>query len=160
MNEFERRLLECVQNHNDLVSLVKAAGPGALVEHFAYTWRMDQNLGQGTVIKPILSDAWFVLQYVGSCVQNESTFQWFTDSGQVQLQLTDTGTGEILFSQPLSAGVLTGTVSRAQSGTPMMLPVPRLIPPGTIIKADVVVQGAADVDVFFLTLGGSRIAQA
>ena len=160
MNEFERRLLEVVQNHNDLATLAKAAGPAPLVEHFSYTWRMDLNLNQTTILKPMLSDAWFVIQYVASCVQNESSYQWFTDSGQIQLQLTDTGSGEILFSQPLSAGVLTGTISRAQTGTPMLLPIPRLVAPNTIMKADIVPQGSAvgDADVFFLTLGGSRIA--
>lgn len=171
MNEFERRLLEVTQNHNDVVSLARSAGPAPLVEHFGYTFKMGALGGSIpdaglTALKPILSDAWFVLQYVSSCVVHDPggafpDFQWCVDSGQVQLQLTDTGSGEILFSQPLSAGVLTGTISRAQTGTPMLLPIPRLIAPATIIKADITPLGgaaAAGVEWFYLALGGSRIA--
>ena len=159
MNEFERRLLEVAQNHNDLVELAGAAGKGALVEHFTYCFKFNLVTPVLTILKPILSDAWFVLQYISSAVQLTASQQWLTDSGLIQLQLTDTGSGDILFSEPLSAGVLTGTISRAQSGVPMLLPIPRLISPNTIIKADVTPL-TAGADAFYLVLGGSRIAQA
>lgn len=167
MNEFERRMLEVARNHNDLVDLAKAAGVGALVEHYGYTVAFGgaaAPLLSGvahTVLKTMQADAWFVLQYVSSCVVRPSSKQWATDAGNINLQITDTGSGDILFSQPLSAGVLTATVSRGQSGVPMLLPIPRILPPNTNVKVEATQLGAVDEPLyFFLFLGGSRIAAA
>lgn len=170
MNEFERRLLEVAKNHDDLVDLAGALGANALVEHYGYTAQFGDGVNPllsgvtHTVLKTMQADAWFVLQYVSSCVVRPSTRQWCVDSGNIQLQVTDTGTGDVLFSQPLSAGVLTATISRAQSGVPMLLPIPRVLPPNTNVKVEATQLGnAAGNDepfYFFLFLGGSRVALA
>lgn len=170
MNEFERRMLEVARNHSDLVGLAGSFGAGALVEHYSYVVAIGsatEPLADGvtrTALKSMQSDAWFVLQYIASCVIRPDSPQWASDSGNVQLQVTDTGSGDILFSQPLSAGVLTATVSRGQSGVPLLLPIPRLLPPNTNVKVEATQLGAAAGNAaplfFFLLLGGSRVASA
>lgn len=169
MNEFDRRLIEVAANHVDLTEMARALGAGGQFEHFSYTLRI------GTAAAPLLngvqrsgrlamqSDAWFVMQYVSSCVIRPNSPQWFTDSGSIQLRVTDTGEGDTLYSSPTSAGVLTATISRPQSGIPLLLPIPRIIPPNTNLKVDVTQLGVNISDNqepigFWLFFGGSRIA--
>lgn len=170
MNEFERRMIEVAQRHVDLSDIAKAMGRTAQIEHFGYTARL------GTVASPLLSgvmqskvlamqsDAWFVLQYVSSCVIRPDEPWYMQDSGNIKLQITDTGAGSVLFSTPSSAGVLTATISRPQTGTPFLLPIPRLIPPNTNVKIDATQMGVNGTDNkeplgFWIALMGSRVAQ-
>lgn len=169
MNEFDRRILSVAQNHVDLAELAHSLGGTAIVEHFGYTLKI------GSAADPISfgfprsatlamqSDAWFFLQYVSSCVMYPDSSFWFQDSGGIQLQVTDTGSGEVLYSTPSSAGSLTATISRAQPGAPLLLPIARILPPNTNIKVDITEIGVSsmgsDPVSFWLFFGGSRVAQ-
>lgn len=170
MNEFERRQIEVAKRHVDLSALVKRLGGSPLVEHFGYTVQIGGPyvpLLNGVTQSKILamqSDAWFVLQYVSSCVVRPDQPWYFQDSGNIKLQITDTGAGNILYSTPSTAGVLTATISRPQTGTPFLLPIPRLIAPNTNIKIDATQLGVNITDNlepigFWLSLMGSRVTQ-
>lgn len=168
MNEWERRVLEVTQQHNDISELVASLGGHLAVEHFGYTVQIGSRantLNDGVTQSKLLamqSDAWFVLQYLTCCVIRPSTPWYFSDAGNIKLQISDTGAGYTLFSQPNSAGVVTGTISRPQTGTPLLLPVPRFIPPNTNIKIDATQMGVSDDNEeplgFWISLMGSRIA--
>lgn len=169
MNEFERRSLEVSQNHVDLKTIVAAMKRFAVIEHFGYTARV------GTIAAPLVAgapqsvniplqaDAYFLLQYVSTSVIKPNTPWLCTDSGNAILQITDTGSGEVLFNTPSPGALVTGTSVRAQSGIPLLLPIPRLIKPNTIVKTDVTQLGSNGTDNqqpvgFFISLIGSRIA--
>lgn len=170
MNEFERRQIEIAQNDRDLRKISRDMGKPALIEHFGYTGVLGSiaaplvNGVTQSLLIPIQADAWFVLQYISTCVILPNSPSLMSPSGNIQLQLTDTGNGEVLFNTPGPAAILTGTPSRAQSGIPLLLPIPRIIRPNTNVKADVTQFG---VNVgnnqqpvgFFLSLMGSRVAQ-
>ena len=169
MNEFDRRLIEVAANHVDLSAMARALGAGGQFEHFSYVLRIgteDEPLLDGVERSGYLamqSDAWFVMQYVSSCVIRPDSPQWFTDSGSIQLRVTDTGESDSLYSSPTSAGVLTATISRPQTGIPLLLPIPRIVPPNTNLKVDVTQLGVNLTDNqepigFWLFFGGSRIA--
>lgn len=169
MNEWERRALEVAQQRNDIAELVSSLGGNLTVEHFGYTVQIGSSaspLLDGVTQSKLLamqSDAWFVLQYLTCCVIKPSTPWYFSDAGNIKLQISDTGAGYTLFSQPNSAGVVTATISRPQTGTPLLLPVPRFIPPNTNIKIDATQMGATIVTNeepigFWISLMGSRIA--
>jgi len=171
MNEFDARLLDVTQNHVDLAELLQALGANGQIEHFGYTLQLGSAaspLLSGVMQADVLalqSDAWFVLQYVSSCVVRPNTPQWFTDSGNIMLRIVDTGAGEVLYSTPSSAGVLTATISRPQTGVPLLLPLPRIIPPNTNIQVSATQLGVNVVDNFepigfWVFLGGSRIVMA
>lgn len=169
MNEFDARLVDVAQNHADLVELARSLGASGLVEHFSYTLPIGSEaapLVNGVLRAGVLAmeaDAFFVLQYVSSCVVRPDMPYWFLDSGNIKLRIADTGAGDVIYSSPLSAGVLTATISRAQTGIPLLLPIPRLIPPQTNINVEVTQLGVNVTDNqepigFWLFFGGSRIA--
>jgi hypothetical protein len=171
MNEFNRRMLALAQQHADLRSLVAAMGSTATIEHFGYSLRLGSEaspLTDGTLFSdviPMQADSWFALQYVSSCVIRPETPYWCSDSGNVQLEMTDTGAGFTFYSTPSSAGVLTATISRPQPGIPFLLPILRLIPPSTNVKVDARQMGVNVTDnqepiAFFVSLQGSRIGAA
>ncbi len=139
------------------------------MEHFGYTLRLGSEaspLLNGVMQSGVLvmqSDAWFLQEYVNSCVIRPDLPYWFTDSGNINLRVTEPGAGEVWYSSPSSAGVLTATISRAQTGIPLLLPTPRLIPPNTNVRVDATQLGVNITDNqepigFWITLGGSRIA--
>jgi hypothetical protein len=168
MNEFERRMLEVARQHVDLAEALHSMGSNAIVEHFGYSARIGSEASplldgvQQSTLLALQSDAWFVLQYISSCVVLPDSTWYGTDSGNIQLQITDTGEGNVLYSTPSSAGVLTATISRPQTGIPFLLPIPRLIPPNTNIKIDVTQMGVTVDNTepvgFFISLMGSRVA--
>jgi hypothetical protein len=169
MNEYERRLIEIVQRHTDLKGIVSSLGRSSIIEHFSYTaqvWNTVDSAPFGTGVSTVLtmqSDAWFVLQAISSCVGYVDNFQWFLDSGGIQVEITDLGAGQVMFFEPGSAGVLTATISRPQTGIPFILPIPRLIAPNTSIKIDatrLIDDGSGgQPNGFFVNLIGSRVTQ-
>lgn len=169
MNEFERRQLEITQNHVDLRAVVAAMRHTAVIEHFGYTGAAGSvaaPLVAGAPFSiniPLQADAYFLMQYVSTCVIRPNTPWYCTDSGNILLQITDTGSGEVLFNTAAPAGILTGTTARPQTGIPLLLPIPRLIKPNTTIKIDGTQLGVNGTDNqqpvgFFISLIGSRIA--
>lgn len=169
MNEFERRVLEITQNHKDLRDLVARLKKSAVIEHFGYTGSVGSiaaPLVNGVTQSfniPLQADAYFLMQYIATAVIRPDTPWYCTDSGNIMLQITDTGSGEVIYNTPSSAGILTGTTVRPQTGVPLLLPIPRLIRPNTTIKVDVTQSGVNVSDNqqpvgFFISLLGSRIA--
>lgn len=169
MNEFERRQLEVTQNHVDLRSVVASLKRTAIIEHFGYVAQLGSNAAPllsgvtQSVNIPLQADAYFVLQYISTCVIRPNTSYLCTPSGNILLQVTDTGSGEVLYNTPSVAAILTGTPARAQPGIPLLLPIPRVIKPNTTIKFDVTQLGVNATDnfepiAFFVSLLGSRIA--
>lgn len=169
MNEYERRRLELAQNHEDLRGLIASMKRTAVIEHFGYTASLGSvaaplvNAVPQSVNIPLQADAYFLLQYISTAVIRPNTPWYFTDSGSISLQITDTGAGEVLFNTPSLAGILAGTPTRPQTGIPLLLPIPRLIRPNTTIKIDATQLGVNVTDNqqpvgFFISLLGSRIA--
>lgn len=170
MNEFERRQLETAQNHVDLKSVVTSLGHVAVIEHFGYVAQLGSiaaplvNGITQTAIIAMQADAYFVLQYISCCVIKPDNPWYMQDAGNITLQITDTGAGEVLYNTPSQGGILTGTATRAQVGIPLLLPIPRIIPPNTNVKIEATQLG---VNVttnqqpvgFFCSLMGSRVAQ-
>lgn len=169
MNEFERRQLEVTQNHVDLRQVVADMKRSAIIEHFGYVATLGSiaaplvnGVTQSANI-PLQADAYFVLQYVTTCVIRPDFPYLCSPSGNVLLQITDTGSGEVLFNAPNVAAILTGTVARPQTGIPLLLPIPRVIKPNTTVKIDATQYGVNVTDNqqpvgFFISLLGSRIA--
>lgn len=164
MNEYEKRLVDIAQRQQDLDAVLLAMGRNVLKEHFGYTVVL-----RGSPIAPnvnftkmtsIQSDAWFVLHYISAGIINVATEQWFSDAGSMQIQITNTGSGQVLYSSPSSAGVLTSVANRAISGVPFLLPVPVLLPPNTNVKIDLsqFADTGASYEAAFVSLMGTRVA--
>lgn len=150
LTEWERRFLEVTQNHLDLMEAIRAVGSGLPAEYFAYTAVLGSaasplvaGVTQSTSIA-IQADAWFVIQYltVGVVLPNGSTngnLSQVSDGGNILLQLTDTGAGQELYSQPrglagFPAILVAGSPNAAAAGIPYVFPTPRLVPPNTNIQ--------------------------
>lgn len=169
MNEFERRQIEVAQNYADLKGVVAAMQQTAVIEHFGYTRRLGSIAApfvagvQQSVNIQLQADAYFVLNYISTCVIRPERPWYCLDSGNMLLQITDTGSGEVLFNTPSVAAILTGTCVRPQTGIPLLLPIPRVIKPNTTIKVDVTQATSNGTDNqpavgFFISLLGTRIA--
>lgn len=175
MNEFERRRIETAQNHVDIHSVVASLGESVIIEHFGYSAELGSAAAPfvdgvtQSIIIPMQSDAYFVLQYISTCVVYASTTNTFgtnvfSASGHINMQITDTGAGEVLYNVPAIASILAGTPNRAQVGIPLLLPMPRVIPPNVNIKIDATQTGHNATSVqavqgFWVGLFGSRVAQ-
>lgn len=170
MNEFDKRMLDIAQRQQDLDAVLMAMGRNVLKEHFGYTTQVtafgsnDPLLtGQFTNIISIQSDAWFVLHSISSCVVPGDNLGWFVDSGSMKIQITDTGSGYVLYSNPSTAGVLTSVNNRAITGVPFLLPVPHIIPPNSNIKVDLTQFADLNNPTFdnaavYVSLLGTRVA--
>lgn len=178
LSEFERRFLEVTDNFLDLREAIRATGSNIPPEYFAYSIQLGSatnvltnGVTQSGVIT-IQSDAWFVIQYImcGVILPNGSTYGdlgQVRDPGNILLQITDTGAGQELFSQPAGlagfpAGITTGAALRVNSGVPYVFPTPRLVPPNTNIKVDMTQLGFTVLTNplpvgGYLTLNGARI---
>lgn len=178
LNEFERRFLEVTQNHLDLMEAVHSVGGGQAPEYFGYTAVIGSaaapllsGVTQQAVIA-IQADAWFVLEYIstGVILPNGSTFgdlSQVVDSGNILLQITDTGAGQELYSLPSGLGgfpaaMVSGTPLAAAAGIPYVFPTPRLIPPNTNIKIEATQFGLTALTNpepvgFYIMLNGARV---
>lgn len=183
MNEWERRITEVLQNHVDLLSVAKTLSANPLIEYFGYTLQIGSpaggNLGkgiaqQGTII--VQADAYFVLEYISTCVIRTDNPNVAQDSRGINLQITDTGAGGVLYNQPFDAGLMTGTPGansysaavgnsflQVQSGIPFIFPVPRIISPHTNIKIEatqtLTQAGGTETELFVVSLMGARVTQ-
>lgn len=171
MNEFERRQLETAQNHVDLKAVVASLNRTAVVEHFGYVVPLGVPAGMGSLVNAITqtgivamqADAYFVLQYISVCVIKPDNPWYMQDAGNILLQITDTGAGEVLYNTQGIGGILAGTATRAQVGVPLLLPIPRIIPPNTNVKIEATQLGVnvgtnQQPVAFFCSLIGSRVA--
>lgn len=164
MNEFERRMIEVASRQQDLNNVLAAMGQNVLKESFGYTYKTPVSpLVVGatqTGIVQMMSDSWFVLHAISSCVVTQGSYQWFTDSGSIEIEVTDSGSGYELYSNPSSAGVLTATVNRPSTGIPFLFPVPHLIPPNSNVKIDVTqfADTATAYEAVYVFFTGTRVA--
>jgi len=172
LSEYERRRLSVVQNDLDMKAVVSSLGQNAIVDYYGYV------LALGSAANPLVkgvtqsgfiaiqSDAYFVLQYVsvgvnladGSGFCNHVT--WATD---VDLQITDTGSGHELFNSAVPAGLICGAPHNAGSGIPYLYSIPRIIPPNTNIKIDATQIGFTALtnpapDRFWIILNGAKVS--
>lgn len=178
LNEFERRVLEVTQNDLDLRQLVRETGSGRPPEYFGYALQIGSaasplvnGVTQQGVIN-VQADAWFLLQYINAAVILPNGSTWgdlsqFTGSGNVLLQITDTGAGQDLYNVPggfsgSPAINLAGSTFGGMAGVPYVFPSPRLIPPNTNIKVEVTQLGLTLLTNpqpvgFYLMLHGARV---
>lgn len=171
MNEYERRSIEVVQNHMQLSAAAKQMNTAAIVEYFGYSLQIGavgNPLLNGVTQQGIIAiqaDAHFVLEYVSSCVVVPLNPEYVFNPANILLQITDTGAGEVLYSEAVSASLATsGTTANGFNGIPFLLPVPRVIPPNTNIKIEATQFGVHAGDnpeplAFFVSLLGARVAQ-
>lgn len=181
MNEWERRVAEVNQNHSDLWSIAKSLSANPIIEYFGYTLQIGSVTGgflakdvaqQGTII--VQADAYFVLQYISTCVIRTDLQTVCQDSRGINIQITDTGAGGILYNQAFDAGLMTGTpganfykgadaYKQYQSGIPFIFPIPRVILPHTNIKIEatqtLTQAGGTETELFFVSLMGARVTQ-
>jgi hypothetical protein len=147
INEFERRFLEQVQNHLDLMEAARRAGAILPPEYFGYSLTIGSaanplvaGIPQQGIIN-IQADAWFVVNQlsVAVVVADGSTFGdagQMIDAGNLLIQITDTGAGQELLGIPsgfagFPAAMVAGTPLAAAAGIPYVFPIPRLVPPNT-----------------------------
>lgn len=172
MNEFERRFLEVAQNHEDFKRALADAGIFTYPEYRGYVMTFGafaSNVTQ-TQVLAIEADAAFILQYitVGVILPNGSTngsLARISNSANVTFQLTETGSGQTLFNQPVSAGLTAGSPLPGAPGIPFLLPIPRYIPPNTNLKADLTNLGETLVTnplpvAAYVVLNGTRVQGA
>ena len=178
LNEWERRRLEVTQNDLDLRQLVRELGSGRPPEYFGYELQIGSaaaplvaGVTQQGVIN-IQADAWFLAEYINTAVilPNGSTYgslAQFTATGNILLQVTDTGAGQDLYQVPSGfsgspAINLAGSNFGGMAGVPRVFPTPRLIPPNTNIKDEATQLGLTALDNpqpvgFYIMLHGARV---
>lgn len=178
MNEFERRVLEVVQNDLDLRQLVRESGSGRPPEYFGYPLQIGSaasplvaGVAQQGLIN-IQADAYFLAEYINTAVilpagSTYGDISQFTTTGNILLQITDTGAGEDLYQVPSglagSPGInLAGSTFGGMAGVPYVFPQPRLIAPNTNIKVEVTQLGFTALTNpqplgFYLMLHGARL---
>lgn len=152
LNELERRILEKTEGYLMLMEAVRQTGSNMPPEYFGYNCFV-RNAGAGIPVGvtrsatiTIQADAWFVAQEVscGVILPNGSTtgdLSQYTDGGNVLLQISPTGAGDPLFSQPAGfAGFpainVSGSPLAAAAGIPYVFPAPILFPPFTNVRVD------------------------
>lgn len=161
MNEFERRFIELAQNHKDLMAAAKAAAPNAIVRFFGYSASIDNDRGASLVagtlyakIIPIQADSTFFMGAINSAYLRLAAGVFVTPANG-SLQITDAGSGDVLFSGATHAALAAGAVLRGVTGIPLLMPTPRLIPPGTNVLVEYT--PFLDQRAFYLTLLGARV---
>jgi hypothetical protein len=153
MNEFERRLLDAVQNSAWIASVAR---PGRTILDIDYYNYNTSILGlvtatTSTAVIQIQSDSDFAIAYmsgaaiVAGAVQNDPV---------ALIQYTDTGTGKTFFQNPTLFSLVEGN-----NGLPFYLPAPRVLAPNTNINVTITNNIGSTAD-FFVNLLGARIYYA
>lgn len=178
MNEWERRNLEVLQNHKDLMDIAGTLGAHPIIEYFGYTAKIGlasggilaQNAPQQTTII-VQADAYFVLEYITTACVKTDRRSVMQDTGGINLQITDTGAGGVIYNTAFNAGIMTGTPgandydtpSQFSVGIPFIFPIPRIILPHTNIKIEMsrvtTEAGGAETQQFVIALMGARVTR-
>lgn len=156
MNDFERRLLDVMQNSNYIAAVARSNANILGIDTFSYNLGPNQGLaavpalGSASALAQIQADSDFALTYMSASVVQAGVINTLPVA---TIQVTDTGTGKTFYSAPTLIGLVTGNL-----GFPFLLPSPRVIAPNVNLKVDVtnVVAGAVAMD-FFITFIGARI---
>lgn len=158
MNDFERQLLNVMQNSSYIAAVARNNQTIMAIDYFGYNAGPNNNASFSAVaggagasaLIPIQADSDFVLTYMSGNVVTNATGA-IIPLPNATLQITDTGTGKTFFNQPTLFGLVTGG-----AGFPFLLPSPRVISPNVNVKLDVVNNTGANAD-FWISLIGARI---
>jgi len=154
MNEFERRLLDVVQNSAWIASVARPNRKILDIDYYNYNVSIAAIAvaASGTGNIQIQADSDFAITYIsGSVVVGGAV----VTNPVSTIQVTDQGSGKTFFSAATLFGLVTGV-----GGLPFYLPAPRVVAPNTnlqIAVTNVAGAGAADYYVNFL---GARIYYA
>jgi hypothetical protein len=176
LNEYARRFLDVTQQHR---ALLQANAGGPPPEYFGYVAQLGSatnTLTNGVSFQTAISiqaDAWFLWEYLSVGVTMPATPPFggpeqFTEGGNLLLQITNTGTGDDLYSIPsgfagMPATLSAGSPNAGGAGIPYIFPTPVLLPPNT--NVNILVQklgtnaGADNPDLTgaWVMLNGSRV---
>lgn len=151
MNEFQRRLLDAVQNGAWIASVARQGRTIVDLDYYNYNTEIGPVASgasaQATI--QIQSDSDFAIAFMSGVevVNNTPTTNHYT-----LLQITDTGTGKTFFNAPTMFQLVMGT-----GGLPFYLPAPRVVAPNTNLQINVQnVSSAADAT-YYINLLGARI---
>lgn len=155
MNEFERRALDIAQYSAYLAAYARDSKKIVNIEYFTYnvnTGALAAGAGTQSIIQ-IQSDSDFVMQYMSGVA---AVAGGSVDAlPNVTVQITDTGSGKTLFSNPTILGLVMGA-----GGFPFLMPAPRVFAPNTNVKFDLVNQSGTNYGSVSLSMIGARIYYA
>lgn len=148
LNEFERRVLQMAENYVDLGEALVAGGQTAVrPRYFGYSGVIGSaadpfvfNVPRQVII-PIRADSYFNLWCitVGIILPNGSTngdLSQVTMGNDMDLQITDMGSGETLYNVAAPAALLVGSPLPEAAGIPFVLRTPRLLPPNVNVLVE------------------------
>lgn len=160
--DFAQRYFE-LSNQDPYIQSVKRPG-ATIVKKMSYVY--DTTIGTAaqpltlangalTVNLTMLADSDFILTYLSACM-NLTANGDMKSNRNLTLQILDTSTGKLFFSQPTVTTLVAGG-----GGFPFIFPAPRVIRPNTTLQLtgqnrDVL----QDYNQMFVALGGTRIFYA
>lgn len=156
MNEFERRLLDTVQNSTWIAAVARPNQKILGIEYYNYNTMFSQIAVAATVqnVIQIQSDSDFAMSYMsGSAV--DLVVGAVQNQPVATIQITDTGSGKTFFSAPTLFNLVMGS-----GGLPFYLPAPRVVAPNTNLQISINNVAAARAQDFYVNLLGARIYYA
>lgn len=147
MNEFERRLIDAMQQDSWIKQVARKDKKIVDVDYFVYTATLTAlavgNSAQTNI--QVQADSDFALAYMSGQMVVGGAVSFLPST----VQITDTGSGKTFFSAPALFNLVMGN-----AGLPFYLPAPRVIAPNTNIQLNVtnVAMGGA-TDYWFAFLG-------
>lgn len=150
MNEFERRLLDAVQNSAWIASVARPNAKILDIDYYNYNTSILQlaNGGTTTQVIQIQSDSDFAIAYMSGAAVYGGAVQ---PDPIALIQYTDTGTGKTFFQNPTLFSLVEGN-----NGLPFYLPAPRVLAPNTNINVTITNSTGSTAD-FYVNLLGARI---
>lgn len=153
MNDFERRMLDVIQNSSWIATVARKNANIIDIDYYVYNVEiLDVAIGSNATGNiQTQSDSDFAMVYMAG----ETVVGGLIDSTPVEtIQFTDTGTGKTFFNVPALFQLVMGN-----SGQPLFLPTPRVIGPNTNVNITVnaiASAGSAAID-NYISLMGARI---
>lgn len=155
MNDFERRLLDAVQNSAWIAAVARKDREILGIDYYNYTAPLITGLAVGASSQSVIqiqSDSDFALTYMSGTVVVAGVA---VTNPVSTIQITDNGTGKTFFSNPTLFGLVLGS-----SGTPFYLPAPRVIAPNTNVTLAITNVAGAGAGDYYMSLMGARIYYA
>lgn len=154
MNEFERRALDIAEMSAYLAMYARQNQKIVDIEYFTYNTTTGP-INAGGVAQSIIqiqSDSDFVVQYMSGVATVAGTTFY---NPLISVQITDTGSGKTLFSNPALMNLVMGS-----QGFPFVLSAPRVFAPNTNVKFDFVNRGVTNYTSVDVSMIGARIYYA
>lgn len=154
MNEFERRLLDAVQQSAWIASVARPNQKIVDIEYYNYNTFIGAVVAgtQDQSVIQVQSDSDFAITYMSGAVVIAGAA---VATPIATLQITDTGTGKTFFSAPTLFSLVMGN-----AGLPFYLPAPRVVAPNTNLQFNFNNIGAAGPADVYINLLGARIYYA